>query len=84
MLVSKNAKFALPATHKNLRKSVEYRLRWVPNANFLQWPCTIHSSVCRFHFRWGPFFQWNMGLRLMFQFNPLVQIETVHGQPCYV
>ena len=24
------------------RESVEYRLRWVPNANFLRWPCTFH------------------------------------------
>ena len=24
------------------RQSVEYRWRWVPNANFLRWPCTFH------------------------------------------
>ena len=23
-------------------QSVEYRWRWVPNANFLRWPCTFH------------------------------------------
>ena len=23
------------------RQSVEYRWRWVPNANFLRWPCTF-------------------------------------------
>ena len=32
------------------RESVEYRLRWVPNANFLRWPYTFHvvcvSFIC--------------------------------------
>ena len=28
-------------------KSVEYRWRWVPNANFLRWPCTF-LFFCRF------------------------------------
>ena len=23
-------------------ESVEYRLRWVPNAKLLRWPCTFH------------------------------------------
>ena len=46
MLVSKNEKtldanFALPKT-KPKRKSVEYRLHWVPNVNFSRWPCTFH------------------------------------------
>ena len=27
------------------RQSVEYRWRWVPNANFLRWPCTFHFFV---------------------------------------
>ena len=42
MLVS----FALGDAHffvNPQRESGEYRLRWVPNANFLHWPCTFHS-----------------------------------------
>ena len=34
------------------RQSVEYRWRWVPNANFLRWPCTFPFFWCRFHLRW--------------------------------
>ena len=38
LLVSKNAK-----THntKPKRKSVVYRLHWVPITNFSRWPCTF-------------------------------------------
>ena len=32
-------------TQKNQRESVEYRLRWVPNAKLLRWPCTFHVFV---------------------------------------
>ena len=51
MLVSKNTKICVTpdAKHKICitpkakpqRKSVEYRLRWVPNSNFLRWPSTF-------------------------------------------
>ena len=34
--------FLRPLTQNPQRESVEYRLRWVPNANFLHWPCTFH------------------------------------------
>ena len=75
MLVSKNAKICLTpnAKHKICvypdanpkRESVEYRLHWVPNANFLSWPCTFHV-VCAHLFALGnqcePSLQWNMGL----------------------
>ena len=39
-------------TQNPKRESVDYRLRWVPNENFLRWPCTFHFFVCRFHLRW--------------------------------
>ena len=29
-------------TQNPQRESVEYRLRWVQNANFSHWPCTFH------------------------------------------
>ena len=67
MLVSKNAKtptpnlkFALPSV-KSKRKSVEYRLRWVPNTNFLRWPCTCFCVD--FMYPTQTRFQWNMGLK---------------------
>ena len=44
MLVSKNAKICFSPNANPQRESVEYRLRWIPNANFLRWPCTFH--VC--------------------------------------
>ena len=40
-----NLKFALPYA-KPKRKSVEYRLRWVLNANSSRWPCTFHVFLC--------------------------------------
>ena len=52
MLVSKNAKICVTLNEnfkicvslnaKPQRKSVEYKLRWVPNANFLRWPGHVH------------------------------------------
>ena len=58
MLVSKNAKICVSpnAKPKNCvtpnanpkRKSVEYRLRLVPNAKFSRWPCTFHVVCAHF------------------------------------
>ena len=55
MLVSKNAKICVTPDAKPKicvspkakpqRKSVEYRLCWVPNANFSRWACTFHICV---------------------------------------
>ena len=52
MLVFKNAKICVTPNAKPKicvspnakpkRKSVEYRLLWVPNAKFWHWPCTFH------------------------------------------
>ena len=65
MLVSKIAKlcvtpdakpkmFVTPDA-KPKRKSVEYRLLWVPNSNVSHWPCTIHVFfLYKFHLRWVP------------------------------
>ena len=36
------ANFSRHLTQNPQSESVEYRLRWVPNANFLRWPCTFH------------------------------------------
>ena len=47
MLVSKNAKFCKILRYPQ-RESVEYRLRWVPNAIFLRWPCTFHVVSAHF------------------------------------
>ena len=57
-------KFAFTSNAKPKCKSVEYRLRWVPNVNFSRWPCTFHYFFCRFHLRWVQFFSgiWNMDL----------------------
>ena len=51
MLVSKNVKICVTPdakpkicvspSAKPQRKSVEYRLHWVPNANFSRWACTL-------------------------------------------
>ena len=45
-----DANFLRHLTQNPQRESVEYRLRWVPNANFLHWPCTFHvvcvSFIC--------------------------------------
>ena len=54
-------------TQNPQRKSVEYRLRWVPNANCLRRPCTFHFFGVDFICVWcqrKPRFQWNMGFRL--------------------
>ena len=61
MLVFKNAKICVTPNVKPQRQSVEYRLRWVPNAKLL---------VGHVHFIFlgvdliqvGTIFQWNMGL----------------------
>ena len=45
MLVSfalPNANFMRHLTQNPQRKSVEYRLRWVPNAKFSRWPSTFN------------------------------------------
>ena len=71
MLVSKNAKICLTpnAKHKicvspnanTQRKSVEYRLHWVPNATFLYGP--VHLIIVDVDFiPVGSCFQWNMRL----------------------
>ena len=86
MLVSKNAKICLtpkadtkicltPNAKPN-RESVKYRLRWVPNAKLLRWPCTFHVVCAHFNL------QWNMGLSLscyeMYTYSiPIIQI---HGR----
>ena len=54
MLVSKNArifvtpdakpKICVSPNAKPQHKSVEYRLRWVPNANFSHWACYWHEK----------------------------------------
>ena len=70
MLVSKNASItpnAIPkicvAPNANpQRESVEYRLRWVPNAKYLRWPCRFQVVY--------PFFPlWNMGYNVFMQLS---------------
>ena len=84
MLVSKNAKICVTPNAK-LKicvtpkakpkcKSVEYRLRWVPNVNLPRWPCTCLSFFwCQFYLRWVPFFSgiWALDLGLGFEFQDL-------------
>ena len=60
MLVSKNAKtpdakpkICVTPNAKPKRKSVEYRLRWVPNANFSSWPCTFYVFFVLISFALG-------------------------------
>ena len=43
-----DANFSRHLTQKNQRESVEYRLRWVPNAKSLRWPCTFHVVCVNF------------------------------------
>ena len=69
------------------RRSVEYRLHWVPNAKLLCWPCTFHVFLCRFHLRlvpnanpvssgiWALIFRTNAVLNHLVLFNAL-DIET--------
>ena len=64
MLVSKNAKICftpdakpkicITPDAKPRRKSVEYRLRWVPNAKFSRWQCTFHLFGVDFICVWWP------------------------------
>ena len=61
MLVSKNAKICFTPNAKPQRKSVEYRLCWVPNAEFSCWPCTFHFFVS-ISFALGPVFSVEYGL----------------------
>ena len=49
-----DANFSRYLTQNPQRESVEYRLRWVPNAKLLRWPCTFHVFLCRFHLRLVP------------------------------
>ena len=66
-----DANFSRHLTQNPLRESVEYRLRWVPNANCLHWPCTFLFCVYisfpleigfAFATQSEPNFQWNMDL----------------------
>ena len=82
MLVS----FAL-GDAKPQRESVEYRLRWVPNAKSLRWPCTFHV-FCVDSISVGsqrkPRFQWNMGFILYIKLFIMhfSCIRTV--RPCHI
>ena len=65
MLVSKNTKICVTPDANPQRQSVEYRLRWVLNANFSRWPCTFHFLVLisiALGIQREPLFQWNMDL----------------------
>ena len=55
MLVSKNAKICVTPNanakfqypqRQPQRKSVEYKLRWVPKAKFSRWQCTFVFFLC--------------------------------------
>ena len=48
MLVAKNAKVCVTPNAKRQREPMEYRLRWVPDAKFLHWPCTFHIICAHF------------------------------------
>ena len=50
---TRNIKFASPNA-KPQRKSLKYRLHWVPNANFLRWSCTFHVFCVDFICVWWP------------------------------
>ena len=64
MLVSKNTKVCVSPNAKPKicftpnanpqRESVEYRLRWVPNAKFSHWQCTFHYFCVDFICVWWP------------------------------
>ena len=43
-----DAHFSRYLTQNPQHEPVEYRLRWVPNANFLHWPCTFHFCCVDF------------------------------------
>ena len=63
-----NFKICLTPNAKHQCESVEYRLRWVPNATFLRWPCTfIFMFFVLISFTFGsqrkPRIQWNMGFK---------------------
>ena len=47
-------KFFASPNAKPQRRSVEYRLRWVPNAKLLRWPCTFHVFCVDFICVWYP------------------------------
>ena len=46
-----NLKF-VSTNAKPKRKSVEYRMRWVPNEKCLRWPCTFHVFCVDFICVW--------------------------------
>ena len=48
MLVSKNDKICVTPNANPQCESVEYRLRWVPNAKFSCWPCAFHFHCVDF------------------------------------
>ena len=62
MLVSKNAKICVTPNVNPQRKSMGYRLSWVPNEK-----CSVGHVhfifLVSISFALGPFFQWNMDLR---------------------
>ena len=43
-----DANFSRHLTQNPQRESVEYRLRWVPNAKSSRWPCTFHVVCVNF------------------------------------
>ena len=49
-----DANFSRYLTQNPQRESVEYRLRWVPNAKLLLWPCTFHVFCVDFICVWCP------------------------------
>ena len=75
-----NAKICVIPNANPQRKSVEYRLRWVPNAKFSRWPCTFHFCInfipigSRFSVEYGlnvfllwPFFNTEFSLPVRFK-----------------
>ena len=74
ILVSKNTKVCITPDAKpqicfttNAKpkgKSVEYRLRWVRNANFLALAMYMSFFLMSISFVLGPVYQWNMDLRV--------------------
>ena len=50
MLVSKSTKICVTpnAKFKFVLPPMEYRLRYVPNAKFSHWPCTLHVVYAHF------------------------------------
>ena len=86
MLVSKNAqicvtpnayfKICVTPNAKPQRESVEYRLRWVPNAKFSRWPCTFHV-VCAHFIRFGD----PTRTQFAVEYGRVALLKTVSRQP---